>query len=116
MEASTADIEFKDGQFRIAGTDRSVGLMELAQRLHGGLKLPEGAPTSLDVDHVGNEPVPSPFPNGCHIAEVEGDPATAAAPALRRPWRTPAGATREAPAPKATSRSPMVQSARPGRM
>jgi carbon-monoxide dehydrogenase large subunit len=33
-------------------------------------------PISLDVDHVGNEPVPSAFPNGCHIAEVEIDPET----------------------------------------
>ena len=35
-------------------------------------------PTTLDVDHVG-EPVPSAFPNGCHIAEVEVDPETGAA-------------------------------------
>ena len=79
LEASASDIEFKAGRFTIAGTDRSVGLMELAERLHGGLKLPDGAPTSLDVDHVGNDPVPSAFPNGCHIAEVEVDPDTGAA-------------------------------------
>ena len=35
-------------------------------------------PTSLDVDHVVNDPVPSAFPNGCHIAEVEIDPDTGA--------------------------------------
>jgi aerobic carbon-monoxide dehydrogenase large subunit len=35
-------------------------------------------PTSLDVDHVGNDPVPFAFPNGCHIAEVEVDPQTGA--------------------------------------
>jgi carbon-monoxide dehydrogenase large subunit len=28
-------------------------------------------PDSLDVDHVVHDPVPSAFPNGCHIAEVE---------------------------------------------
>ena len=50
--------------------------MELAQKLHGGLKLPEGTPATLDVDHVVNEPVPSAFPNGCHVAEVEIDPET----------------------------------------
>jgi carbon-monoxide dehydrogenase large subunit len=32
-------------------------------------------PDTLDVDHV-NKGVPSAFPNGCHIAEVEVDPAT----------------------------------------
>jgi len=83
LEASTNDIEFKAGRFVIAGTDRSIGLLELAARLRGGLKLPEGVPTSLDTDHVGNDPVPSSFPNGCHIAEVEVDPDTGAAHVVR---------------------------------
>ena len=83
LEASASDIEFKAGRFVIAGTDRSIGLIELAQRLHGGLKLPEGTPHSLDVDHVVNEPVPSAFPNGCHIAEVEVDPDTGHAQVVR---------------------------------
>jgi carbon-monoxide dehydrogenase large subunit len=79
LEASVSDIEFKAGRFVIAGTDRSIGLLELAARLRRGFKLPEGVPTSLDVDHVGNDPVPFAFPNGCHIAEVEVDPQTGAA-------------------------------------
>ncbi len=76
LEASSSDIEFKAGRFTIAGTDRSIGLLELTQRLYAGLKLPEGTPNSLDVDHVVIETVPSAFPNGCHIAEVEVDPQT----------------------------------------
>jgi carbon-monoxide dehydrogenase large subunit len=76
LEASASDIEFRAGRFVIAGTDHSIGLLELAGKLRGGLKLPDGMPTSLDVDHVGNDPVPSAFPNGCHIAEVEIDPET----------------------------------------
>ncbi len=83
LEASVSDIEFKAGRFTIAGTDRSIGLIELAQRLHGGLKLPEGAPNTLDVDHVVDQPVPSAFPNGCHIAEVEIDPQTGHAQVVR---------------------------------
>src|SRR5262245_11309330 len=83
LEASVNDIEFKAGRFVIAGTDRSVGLLDLATRLRGGLKLPQGVPTSLDTDHVGNDPVPSSFPNGCHIAEVEVDPETGAAHVVR---------------------------------
>ena len=75
LEASAGDIEFGDGRFTIAGTDRSIGIMELAEKLRGGLKLPEGVPNSLDVKHVSNEPIPSVFPNGCHVAEVEIDPA-----------------------------------------
>ncbi|KZD24270.1 xanthine dehydrogenase family protein molybdopterin-binding subunit [Tardiphaga robiniae] len=74
MEASEADIEFKAGRFTIAGTDRSIDIMELSQRVREG-KMPEGAPTSLDVDHTSSD-VPSTFPNGCHVAEVEIDPDT----------------------------------------
>jgi carbon-monoxide dehydrogenase large subunit len=74
LEASEADIEFAGGRFTIAGTDRSIGIMELAERVRDG-KMPEGVPNSLDVDHATKETV-STFPNGCHVAEVEIDPDT----------------------------------------
>jgi carbon-monoxide dehydrogenase large subunit len=74
LEASVADIEFSSGRFTIAGTDRGIGIMELAQQLRDS-KMPDGVPSSLDVDHT-TEPVPSTFPNGCHVAEVEVDPET----------------------------------------
>jgi carbon-monoxide dehydrogenase large subunit len=74
MEAAEGDIEFANGQFTIAGTDRSIDIMDLARRVREG-KMPEGVPSSLDVDHT-SEPVPSTFPNGCHVAEVEIDPET----------------------------------------
>jgi aerobic carbon-monoxide dehydrogenase large subunit len=77
LEASPTDIEFAAGKFVIAGTDRAIGLMELAEKLRGGLKLPEGVPQSLDVKHA-TEAIPSAFPNGCHVAEVEIDPETGA--------------------------------------
>jgi carbon-monoxide dehydrogenase large subunit len=76
LEASAGDIEFTSGRFTIAGTDRSIGIMELAEKLRGGLKVPEGVPNSLSVKHVTTEPIPSVFPNGCHVAEVEIDPDT----------------------------------------
>jgi len=75
LEAAAADIEFRAGRFVIAGTDRSVGLMELAARIHAGLELPSGLPAGLDVADIYDGP-PSAFPNGCHIAEVEVDPET----------------------------------------
>ncbi len=75
LEAAAADIEFRAGRFVIAGTDRSVGIMELAAKIHAGLELPPGLPQSLDVSNVSDGP-PSAFPNGCHIAEVEVDPET----------------------------------------
>ena len=74
MEAAEGDIEFGNGRFTIAGTDRSIDIIELARRLRAG-KMPEGVPSSLDVDHTA-ESVPSTFPNGCHVAEVEIDPET----------------------------------------
>jgi carbon-monoxide dehydrogenase large subunit len=74
LEASETDIEFAGGRFTIAGTDRSVGIMELADRVRDG-KMPEGTPSSLDVDHATKD-TPSTFPNGCHVAEVEIDPDT----------------------------------------
>ncbi|MEA3191715.1 MAG: aerobic carbon-monoxide dehydrogenase large subunit [Betaproteobacteria bacterium] len=63
LEAAEADIEFRDGQFVVAGTDRKVALLDLAV----GKK--------LDVTHV-TEVIPSAFPNGCHVCEVEIDPET----------------------------------------
>jgi len=72
LEASAVDIEFAHGRFTIAGTDRSIGVLELADRLRHGLKLPPDIPQSLDVSHISDNP-PFSFPNGCHISEVEID-------------------------------------------
>ena len=69
LEASPADIEYSDGAFRIAGTDRSLGLFEAAAQenlpgdLAGGL---EGAAEVTEL-------IPA-FPNGTHVVEVEVDP------------------------------------------
>ena len=76
LEASASDIEFTHGRFVIAGTDRAIGIMELADKLRSGLKLPEGAPSTLNVSHVSDGPGASTYPNGCHICEVELDPDT----------------------------------------
>ena len=65
LEASVVDIEFSAGQFAIAGTDRTIGIMELAAK----------HPGKLDVRHVFEE-APQAYPNGCHLCEVEVDPET----------------------------------------
>ena len=75
LEAAAADIEFRAGRFVIAGTDRAIGIMELAAKIREGLELPPDLPQSLDVAEIYDGP-PSAFPNGCHIAEVEVDPET----------------------------------------
>ena len=59
----------------IAGTDRGIGIMELAAQIHAGMPLPPGVPATLDVQHV-HEAAPSAFPNGCHVVELEVDPDT----------------------------------------
>ena len=81
MEAAESDIVFADGLFTIAGTDRSIGIMELSRRLRDG-KMPDGLPTSLSVDHTSSD-VASTYPNGCHVAEVEIDPDTGAVHVVR---------------------------------
>jgi carbon-monoxide dehydrogenase large subunit len=75
LEASVEDIAFDNGRFTIAGTDRSISIMDMASRLNNGEKLPADAPSSLDVDHVGQNGVAT-YPNGCHVCEVEVDPDT----------------------------------------
>jgi carbon-monoxide dehydrogenase large subunit len=75
LEAAVADIEFARGRFTIAGTDRSIKLLDLAERLRTEVRLPDDLPRTLDVRHV-FKGVPSAFPNGCHVAEVEVDPET----------------------------------------
>jgi len=86
LEAAVADIEFEidsdGGRFAIAGTDRGIGIMTLAETLRLGADLPSGLPNSLDVRHVHKE-APSAFPNGCHVAEVEIDPETGIATVVR---------------------------------
>lgn len=75
LETAVADIEFDAGTFTVAGTDRNIAIMDLADQIRGGLQLPEDVPQSLDVS-LAHETGPSAFPNGCHVAEVEIDPDT----------------------------------------
>ena len=92
LEAAEADIEFEivpslqnrgGGQFRIAGTDRTIGIMELADQIRSGaVTLPPDLPQTLSVSHVAEGP-PFAYPNGCHIAEVEVDPETGVTEVVR---------------------------------
>ncbi len=82
FEAAVADIEFADGRFTVVGTDRTIDIMALAEKLRDGLVLPSDVPSSLDVKHV-FESAPSAFPNGCHVAEVEIDPDTGVAEVVK---------------------------------
>jgi len=66
LEAAQADVEFSQGHYRIKGTDRRIYIAELAKKFRG----------KLDLDFKERPKVPSTFPNGCHVAEVEVDPET----------------------------------------
>ena len=71
LEAAVADVEFAGGAFRVAGTDRRIGLFELAGRLREG----GGGGLAAQATFM---PEASSIPNGCHICEVEIDPETGA--------------------------------------
>jgi carbon-monoxide dehydrogenase large subunit len=68
LEAAVADVEYAQGMYRIAGTDRGVGLFELAGRQ------PDRR-IYVDTSFSVNGPT---WPNGAHICEVEVDPDTGA--------------------------------------
>ena len=75
LEAAEEDIEFAEGRFTVAGTDRSIDVMSLAKELREAGALPDGTPNSLDNKAV-HDSSPSSFPNGCHVCEVEIEPET----------------------------------------
>jgi carbon-monoxide dehydrogenase large subunit len=75
LEAADSDIEFAEGLFRVAGTDRSVGIVDVARRAYAPVGLPKELGIGLE-GHGAFAPEPPNFPNGCHAAEVEVDPDT----------------------------------------
>lgn len=82
LEAAESDIEYADGDFRVAGTDRSVVLMAVAQRAReSGLTDADGN-IGLDTAHVFKREAMT-YPNGCHVVEVEIDPETGVVAVVR---------------------------------
>jgi carbon-monoxide dehydrogenase large subunit len=65
LEAAEADIRFEDGRFVVSGTDRAIGLIEVA-----ALGREKGKP--LDTFHAWKREHMT-FPNGAHVVEVEID-------------------------------------------
>jgi carbon-monoxide dehydrogenase large subunit len=68
LEAAVNDIEYRDGVFRISGTDRSIGLFDLAR----------AQPQERIVLDSTSKVADATWPNGCHICEVEVEPDTGA--------------------------------------
>ena len=75
LECACVDIEFLHGSYRVKGTDRAFDVLAVAQyaRAHGA-SLDAAADTVVSA-HT--------FPHGCHVAEVEIDPATGVITVLR---------------------------------
>ncbi len=74
MEASVEDIEFKDGAFTVAGTDKSKTLTDVSMAAYVPHDYPiETLEPGLD-ETAFYDPMNFTFPGGCHICEVEIDP------------------------------------------
>ena len=75
LEAAETDIIYDRGVFVVAGTDRHIGLLDLAAQAKERKR--QGA-VAEDLDTRLTADTPQTFPNGCHVAEVEIDPDTGA--------------------------------------
>jgi carbon-monoxide dehydrogenase large subunit len=75
LEASDDDIVFADGAYAVTGTDRRIGLCEIARFAFNKARLPSGIEIGLAAS-VTTAPTDANFPNGCHVCEVEIDPET----------------------------------------
>ncbi len=72
LDAQGRDVLFSEGVYSVAGTNRSIGILELAQTARSLTDLPEDLESDLtskaSVTREGFN-----FPNGCHAVEVEVD-------------------------------------------
>jgi aerobic carbon-monoxide dehydrogenase large subunit len=76
LEASPGDIEFKDGNYRVVGTDRVKAFGEVAFTAYVPHNYPiETLEPGLE-ENAYYDPKNFTFPGGCHLVEVEVDPDT----------------------------------------
>jgi carbon-monoxide dehydrogenase large subunit len=73
LEAAPADIEYRNGQFRISGTDRSIDLAGLAKR----------QPDRIVRVSATETPSTPSWPNGAQVCEVEIDEETGVVEVVR---------------------------------
>jgi carbon-monoxide dehydrogenase large subunit len=77
LETAPVDLDFADGEFFVKGTDRRIGLFEIARAALARNDLPENLRGALDA--VSDQVIRTgAFPFGCHVCEVEVDPETGA--------------------------------------
>src|SRR5438552_111638 len=82
LEAAVEDIAFAEGRFEVKGTDRAIGIFEVARAALDRSDLPEALRGPLQG--ISDETVNlAAFPYGCHVCEVEIDPDTGEAEIVR---------------------------------
>ena len=75
LEAAEADIEFEDGRYTVAGTDRNIAFTDVAKTAFIPAKLPPDIEIGL-YETATWSPEVNNIPNSCHVCEVEIDPET----------------------------------------
>lgn len=75
LEAAAEDIEFLDGTFTVAGTDRSISFTDVAKAAINPKDIPEDMEPGIN-EHATYTANIMNYPNGCHICELEIDPDT----------------------------------------
>ena len=76
LEADAADLEFKEGQFRVVGTDKSISLTNVAQAAYAPMG-PLTGKFGVGLEASGSFAAEPPsHPNGSHVCELEVDPQT----------------------------------------
>jgi carbon-monoxide dehydrogenase large subunit len=76
MEADAADLEFKEGQFRVVGTDKAIPLVNVAQAAYAPMG-PLTGKFGVGLEASGSFGAEPPsHPNGSHVCELEVDPQT----------------------------------------
>ena len=75
LEAAVDDIEFAEGTFTVAGTDRKTTIRDVARAAANPDKLPDDMEPGLTAQAVYTAKTMN-YPNGCHVVEVEIDPET----------------------------------------
>ncbi len=83
LEAAEADIEFAEGTFTVAGTDKAIGIVDLAKMSFMLVGWPGEFGIGLEATGTYTPTAGGNFPNGCHVCEIEVDPDTGAVEIVR---------------------------------
>ena len=75
LEASEDDLEFSEGRFTVRGTDKGLGIQEIATSAWTAHDLPDGAEPNIDSSAT-YDPVNFSFPHGTHLCAAEVDTET----------------------------------------